>query len=839
MITLRVLGGLGLDGVASEDAGAVIRQPKRMALLAYLACVPLGEFERRDRILALFWPELDDDRARHGLRQSLHVLRGALGAAAFKRRGDTEIALDSSVVSCDAAQVITALDQGRDADAVSLYRGDLLPGFHVSEAPEFERWLDDTRSRLRRRVSDAACGLSAEAERQRDFSAAAQWARRAQALAPEDEAVLRRLLTNLDRVGDRVGALQAFSEFARRLKQDLDVEPTEETQHLVRALRRGRSVHQAELLTTAGTQALPDAAGDPSVSRVLDSTSRRVPRPALWLFAGVAVVSAILVTQRIGARAATDRARPAVQASRAPVQPMSGAARLMYDQAMRAWSLDDRASAERLMRVAFDQDSTFGLAALQLGHLLGLRGEHEVSQRLQQRAAALAPLQSDHDRLLILALHANHFNEPTQLAFAETLAIRYPADVEGQLLVGKARWMSGRFATAVTPLQQVIAAGGSGRDSTGERCLSCEAYGLLTVAYEHMDSLPAAERTARTWVRARPTYATAWNTLSYQLSISGRFEEALAARHRADDLAPAGVDANALGEILLRAGDFRALEDILTLRERIGSTEDADGARFLRWRLRREQGRWREALALATEMDRNTRARPNARNLAVALHAQSLFEAGRAAEAAAVWDSLARVRTSAAEPAASAAVFHMSRLIRLSDAVAALGDTARLALLADSVQFLGRQSSWIRDHRMHRYIRGLLFAARGDHLAACDAFVSSLTGASTTFARANLAAGTHCLQAGRPQPALGALRGVLRGPIGAGGTTGTLTEAHQLVAQVFDALQLPDSARAHHERATDALRREDRPSRDRARASGPFGAPGLLSASLGRRPRTP
>ena len=205
MITLRVLGGLGLDGVASEDAGAVIRQPKRMALLAYLACVPLGEFERRDRILALFWPELDDDRARHGLRQSLHVLRGALGAAAFKRRGDTEIALDSSVVSCDAAQVITALDQGRDADAVSLYRGDLLPGFHVSEAPEFERWLDDTRSRLRRRVSDAACGLSAEAERQRDFSAAAQWARRAQALAPEDEAVLRRLLTNLDRVGDRVG----------------------------------------------------------------------------------------------------------------------------------------------------------------------------------------------------------------------------------------------------------------------------------------------------------------------------------------------------------------------------------------------------------------------------------------------------------------------------------------------------------------------------------------------------------------------------------------------------------------------------------------------------------
>ncbi len=833
VISLRVLGGLSLEGAASDDAGAIVRQPKRMALLAYLACVPRGGFEPRDRILALFWPEFDDTRARHGLRQSLHVLRSALGAAAFRRRGDTEIALDPAVLSCDVALVLAALDDGRAADAVSLYRGDLLPGFHVSEAPEFERWLDDTRSRLRRRVSDAARGLSLSAERWGDFAAATQWARRAQELAPEDEAALRQLLTMLDRVGDRVGALQAYTEFVRRLRQDLDVEPTPETQQLVQELRRSRAAPWPEAVSPTGPRAHDTAVSEPVESRARVTTPRGFRQPALWLFAGAVAVSAIVTARLIGTRSTEDGPRPVVQESVAPVHPMAGAARLMYDQGMRAWSLGDRATAERLMGMAFDQDSTFGLAALQLGHLLGLRGEHEAAQRLQQRAAALSPLQSDHDRLLILALHSNHFNLPTQLAFAETLAIRYPADVEGQLLVAKARWMSGRYATAIVPLERVIATGSSGRDSTGERCLACEAYELLVVTYEGMDSLPAAERTARSWLLARPKDATAWNALSYQLSLGGRFTDAIAAHHRAADLAPAGVDGNALGEILLRAGDFRMLENILTLRERTGSTEDADGARFLRWRLRREQGRWREALALTDEMDRETRTRPNARGLAVALHAQSLLEAGRAAEAAAAWDSLARVRAGASEPAASAAIYHMSRLLRLSDAVASLGDTARLARMADSVQYLGRQGSWIRDHRMHHYIRGLIFAARGDHLAACDAFLSSLTGASTTFARANLAAGSHCLQAGRLQPALSALRGVLRGPIGAGGTSGTLTEAHGLVARVFDALQRPDSARAHHELVTAALRREDLPSRDPARAFGQLGA------VLGMRPPAP
>jgi hypothetical protein len=35
---------------------------------------------------------------------------------------------------------------------MALYRGDLLDGFFMSDAPEFEHWLDGERERLRQRA---------------------------------------------------------------------------------------------------------------------------------------------------------------------------------------------------------------------------------------------------------------------------------------------------------------------------------------------------------------------------------------------------------------------------------------------------------------------------------------------------------------------------------------------------------------------------------------------------------------------------------------------------------------------------------------------------------------
>jgi DNA-binding SARP family transcriptional activator len=160
MIEFRALGTVVLRTPEGEDIRPVLAQPKRVALLAYLAAARPHGFHRRDRLLALFWPEQDERHARWALNQALQHLRGSLGKQVVVSRGDGEVGVDPAQLACDVAQFETALDAGENDQALELYRGDLLDGFHLSGAGEFERWLEEERGRLRQRAARAASVLA-------------------------------------------------------------------------------------------------------------------------------------------------------------------------------------------------------------------------------------------------------------------------------------------------------------------------------------------------------------------------------------------------------------------------------------------------------------------------------------------------------------------------------------------------------------------------------------------------------------------------------------------------------------------------------------------------------
>src|SRR3989454_39397 len=236
MIELRLLGRLRLTGAAGRAVRALLGQPRRLALLAYLAAATPPGFHRRDSLLALFWPELDQEHARAALRQALHVVRDALGTNAVASRGDEEIGLDFDRASCDVTRFRRAVEGEQFREALELYRGDLLEGFFITGAPEFERWLETERARLREIASRTARTLGERCEADGNLTTAVHWSRRALDLAPNEEALLRRLVTVLDRHGDRAGALQAYEEFRGRLAEEYQAEPAPETEALVAAL---------------------------------------------------------------------------------------------------------------------------------------------------------------------------------------------------------------------------------------------------------------------------------------------------------------------------------------------------------------------------------------------------------------------------------------------------------------------------------------------------------------------------------------------------------------------------------------------------------------------------
>ena len=237
MVELRILGSLHLSAADGRQVEALVRHPKRAALLAYLAAaIPRGP-HRRDTLLALFWPESDAPHARAALNQALYVLRSALGDEAIAPRGDGEVGLSGDVVWCDAPAFEAALDARRPGDALALYRGNLLEGFFVTGAPEFERWLERERARLCERASQGAWALAQERAAAGDPGEAGRWARRAADLVPADETMARRLMTFLNTLGDRAAAIRAYDEFVSRLAEEYELEPSRETRALAEAIR--------------------------------------------------------------------------------------------------------------------------------------------------------------------------------------------------------------------------------------------------------------------------------------------------------------------------------------------------------------------------------------------------------------------------------------------------------------------------------------------------------------------------------------------------------------------------------------------------------------------------
>lgn len=236
-IQLFLLGGLELRGVDPDSADRLLAQPKLGALLALLALSPGQRPQRRDRIVGLLWPELDQAHARAALRKAVHALRATLGSENLRNRGDEEIGLVMPPVWCDAVELGLAADDGRMLRVVELFRDELMPGFHLTGCGEFQRWLDEERTTARERASAAAWGLACTLENDKQFTDAGRMARKAVRYSTDDERVLRRTLTMLTRIGDNAGAIRLYDSFAARMRAELDAEPAPETVALVRSLR--------------------------------------------------------------------------------------------------------------------------------------------------------------------------------------------------------------------------------------------------------------------------------------------------------------------------------------------------------------------------------------------------------------------------------------------------------------------------------------------------------------------------------------------------------------------------------------------------------------------------
>src|SRR5262249_7779519 len=153
-------------------------------------------------------------------------------------------------------------------------------------------------------------------------------------------------------------------------------------------------------------------------------------------------------------------------------------------------------------------------------------------------AVRLAPKASDRERLLILGSAGGFREDPAAVFPADSLAIRFPSDPNGQQLRGGLAALRGDYSLAIEALNRAVALDSAGSFIGGQACRACESLLEIAQVYEAWDSAAAAERTARRWMRLQPGSVSPLFFLSEAVGRQGRSAEVDAIYHAVDSLMP-------------------------------------------------------------------------------------------------------------------------------------------------------------------------------------------------------------------------------------------------------------------------------------------------------------
>ena len=177
----------------------------------------------------------------------------------------------------------------------------------------------------------------------------------------------------LDRRGDRAGALRTAEEFARRMREELGVEPAPETTQLLACIRaRAAARPTAErLLLTSGephggrqSETLEDPAMAPAITRTINPSDHqsRVGHSRLRPAAMAAVLVSLGVAVAAGAMRAR-AARPAPARDTVEQSSASLVSRRFYEEGLRTYYQVDVRRSNQFFRAALSEDSTCAMCA--------------------------------------------------------------------------------------------------------------------------------------------------------------------------------------------------------------------------------------------------------------------------------------------------------------------------------------------------------------------------------------------------------------------------------------------------------------------------------------------
>jgi len=249
-VDINLLGGFAVV-VDGRAVAAHAWSRRSAATLVKLLALRPGRQLPREQLVDLLWPDLLLEQAAPRLHKAAHYARTAVGVpSAVVLAGDVVSLLPDAEVVVDVELFDRVSgDPSSVAEAIDLYRGDLLP------EDLYEPWADAERERLRVSYLDL-------------LRSAGRWAELVAAEPLDEEAHLRLVQQHLES-GNRNGALRQLDAMARLWRDELGVDPGPAARALHARASSMPSVEPASLAHGTGASRVPRPA-TPTVGRDRD-----------------------------------------------------------------------------------------------------------------------------------------------------------------------------------------------------------------------------------------------------------------------------------------------------------------------------------------------------------------------------------------------------------------------------------------------------------------------------------------------------------------------------------------------------------------------------------------
>ncbi len=460
MIKVQLLGGASLRSGDVPLAGPPA-QRHRIALLSLIVAAwpqPLS----RDRAMALLWPDRDLPKARRLLNLAVHVLRSTLGEHAIISTSDG-LLLDPANLTCDLHELRDAVAANDAERIVRCYTGALLEGFHLGESVEFGFWLEQHRNELDHAYTGALRMVAEGQEREGDVHGRVRTIRRLVAARPDSAVYARALMRALDAAGDRAGAIRHATEYAGRLRADLDLEPDADVMALAEQLRSAAPAHrpagsqrrhdQAYHLYLQGRRWLSDSTLT-SVARAIDCFEHALAHDSTFAPASASLAIAFIdLAEQLWTEPEEAYRRAAAAAANALKHDVNlGEAHAAIGH-LKAVRNRDWAGAERELKRALELDPDDANAHDLYGRLcLGL-GRIDEALALHRRAQELDPL-SHRLEVVSTLLRAGRHHEA--MVGARDAVELDPNHDRSRAMLGWACFLSGRREDGLAELERAV-----------------------------------------------------------------------------------------------------------------------------------------------------------------------------------------------------------------------------------------------------------------------------------------------------------------------------------------------------------------------------------------------